>query len=319
MKTPKYWLSNSFVSKLLYPIGVVYGALTQARLKLVKPQKAEVPVICVVYITAGGTGKTPVAISIAKMLDLELRHPYFVTRGYGGQLQDVIVNNKKHSAAEVGDEPLLLSQPAPVVVNADRYAGAELAVKNGADVIIMDDGFQNPSLYKNLSFLVFDGNYGIGNGKIIPAGPLRETFQNGIKRADALIILGKDKHNLAQKSGLPVFFGHTEAVQTCTIENPNVLAFAGIGHPQKFYHTLSQQGFNVVETIDFPDHHFYSRAELEKILEKTKNLGAEVYTTSKDYVKIPHILQKEIKVLEVAVVLDEPEKLADFIRKKITD
>lgn len=318
MKTPKYWQSNSLVSKFLAPIGWVYGNLTQARLKLVKPKKADVPVICVGNITAGGTGKTPVSISIAKLLGIEMYHPYFVTRGYGGQLQNVIVNNKKHSAAEVGDEPLLLSQQAPVVVNADRYAGAELAVKNGADVIIMDDGFQNPTLCKDLSFLVFDGTYGIGNGKIIPAGPLRETFADGIKRADALIILGKDKHNLAERSGLPVFFGHTEAVQTCNIENPNVVAFAGIGHPQKFYHTLSLQGFNIAEAIDFPDHHFYTREELEKILEKAKALKAEVYTTSKDYVKIPHFLQKEIKVLEVAVVWDNPEELTEFIRKKIS-
>lgn len=318
MKTPKYWQSNSFISKMLAPLGFVYGALTQARLKIVKPKKVEIPVICIGNITAGGTGKTPVSISIAKLLGIEMYHPYFVTRGYGGQLQNVIVNNKKHTAAEVGDEPLLLSQQAPVVVNADRYAGAELAIKNGADVIVMDDGFQNPTLYKNLSFLVFDGTYGIGNGKIIPAGPLRETFRNGIKRADALIILGKDKHNLAEKSGLPVFYGHTEAVQTCNIENPNVVAFAGIGHPQKFYHTLCQQGFNVVETIDFPDHHFYSCEELDKILEKAKTLNAEVYTTSKDYVKIPHLLQKEIKVLEVAVVWDNPEQLIEFVRKKIS-
>lgn len=317
MKTPKYWQSNSLISKLLYPVGLLYGSLTQARLKLVKPQKAEVPVICVGNITAGGTGKTPVSISIAKLLGIELYHPYFVTRGYGGRLQNVIVNNKKHSAAEVGDEPLLLSQQAPVVVNADRYAGAELAIKNGADVVIMDDGFQNPTLYKDLSFLVFDGTYGIGNGKIIPAGPLRETFADGIKRADALIILGKDKHNLAAKSGLPVFFGHTEAVQTCNIENPNVVAFAGIGHPQKFYHTLSQQGFNVLKTIDFPDHHFYSRSELENIISKAKSLNAAVYTTSKDYVKIPHLLQKEIQVLEIAVVWDNPEELVQFIQKKI--
>lgn len=317
MKTPKYWQSNSLISKLLYPVGLLYGSLTQARLKLVKPQKAAVPVICVGNITAGGTGKTPVSISIAKLLGIELYHPYFVTRGYGGRLQNVIVNNKKHSAAEVGDEPLLLSQQAPVVVNADRYAGAELAIKNGADVVVMDDGFQNPTLYKDLSFLVFDGTYGIGNGKIIPAGPLRETFANGIKRADALIILGKDKHNLAAKSGLPVFFGHTEAVQTCNIENPNVVAFAGIGHPQKFYHTLSQQGFNVLKTIDFPDHHFYSRSELENIISEAKSLNAVVYTTSKDYVKIPHLLQKEIQVLEIAVVWDNPEELVQFIQKKI--
>ena len=318
MKTPKCWQSNSIISKLLVPFGLLYGFLTQLRLKIKKPKKVEIPVICIGNITAGGTGKTPVSISIAKMLGTEMYHPFFVSRGYGGKLKNILVNNKKHSANEVGDEPLLLSSQAPVVVNSNRYEGAKLAIKEGADVIIMDDGFQNPSMYKNLSFLVFDGTYGIGNGRLIPAGPLRETFDDGIKRADALVIMGKDKHDLAKRCNLPVFYAHTEAVQT-HINNPNVVAFAGIGHPQKFYHTLSFQGFNVVETIDFPDHHFYKKSELETILKKAKELDAEVYTTSKDFVKIPTYMQDKFKVLEIAVVWDEPEKLVSFIKEKINN
>lgn len=316
MKTPKYWQSNSLVSKMLTPLGKLYGLATALRLKIKKSQKTEVPVICIGNITAGGTGKTPVAISVAKMLTTAMHHPIFVTRGYGGRLQNVLVNNKKHTAQDVGDEPLLLAEQAPVVVNADRYAGAQMAVREGADVVIMDDGFQNPTLYKDLSFLVFDGHYGIGNGRIIPAGPLRETFENGIKRADALIILGKDKHGLAERTKLPVFFGHTEPTQT-TVGNADVVAFAGIGHPQKFYHTLQQQGFNVVETIDFPDHHFYKKEEIEQILQRAKELNAEVYTTGKDFVKIPTLYHNNINVLEVAVVWDKPDKLLQFIQEKI--
>lgn len=316
MKTPKYWQSNSVISKLLQPVGWLYGALTQLRLKLHTAPKVDVPVICVGNITAGGTGKTPVSIALAKMLETEMFHPFFVTRGYGGKLQGVMVNNKKHAAQEVGDEPLLLSKQAPVVVNANRYEGAKLAIKEGADIIIMDDGFQNPSLHKDLSFLVFDGHYGIGNGKIIPAGPLRETFADGTKRADALIILGKDNHHLAERSGLPVFFGHTEPAQTA-MSNPNILAFAGIGHPQKFYHTLTKQGFNVVKTVDFPDHHFYNKRELENLVREAQKLNAEIYTTSKDFVKIPPSMQKYINVLEIAIVWDEPEKLLQFIEHKI--
>jgi len=316
MKTPKYWQSNSIISKLLEPIGLIYGGLTAMRLKFKKSRKTEVPVICIGNITAGGTGKTPVSVSIAKMLATEMFHPFFVTRGYGGKLQDIIVNNKKHTATDVGDEPLLLSKQAPVVVNANRYLAAKKAVEQGADVIIMDDGFQNPGLYKDISFLVFDGHYGIGNGKIIPAGPLRETLEDGTKRADAVIILGKDKHNLAQRCGLPVFFGHTEASQA-NLDNQDVLAFAGIGHPQKFYHTLKQQGFNVVKTIDFPDHHFYTREELDAIIEQAKQLKAQIYTTSKDFVKIPPLYSQDINVLEIAVVWDNPEELTSFIKQKI--
>ena len=315
MKTPKYWQSNSFTSKILSPLGFLYGLMTQLRLKLKSPHKVSIPVVCIGNITAGGTGKTPVSISIAKLLATEMYHPFFVSRGYGGKLQDVIVNNKKHTAKDVGDEPLLLSKQAPVVVNANRYAAAQKAVEQGADIIIMDDGFQNPSLHKDLSFLVFDGNYGIGNGKIIPSGPLRETLDDGTIRADAIIILGKDKHDLAKRCGLPAFFGHTEAVQT-TINNQDVVAFAGIGHPQKFYHTLKQQGFNVVKTIDFPDHHFYTREELENIINEAKKLNAQIYTTSKDFVKIPPLYSQDINVLEVAVVWDNPEELISFIKQK---
>ena len=316
MKTPKYWQSNSFISKLLTPLGYIYGGLTGLRIKLKKPKKAEIPVICIGNITAGGTGKTPVSISVAKLLSGEMFHPYFVSRGYGGKLQNVIVNNKKHTARDVGDEPLLLSAQAPVVVNADRYKAAQKGTEQGADVVIMDDGFQNPGLHKDLSFLVFDGHYGIGNGKIIPAGPLRETLENGIKRANAVIILGKDKHNLAQRCGLPVFFGHTEAAQT-TINNQDVIAFAGIGHPQKFYHTLKQQGFNVVKTIDFPDHHFYTREDLDAIVKEAQKLNAQIYTTGKDFVKIPPLYSQDINVLEIAVVWDKPEELLNFIKQKI--
>ena len=316
MKTPKYWQSNSFLSRILTPLGWFYGYLTQLRLKLKNSPHAKIPVICVGNITAGGTGKTPVSLSIARILSTEMYNPFFVTRGYGGKMQNIMVNNKKHSAEDVGDEPLLLSKQAPVIVNANRYEAAELATKDGADIIIMDDGFQNPSLYKDLSFLVFDGHYGIGNGKIIPSGPLRETFANGIKRADALIILGKDKHNLTARCNLPVFYGHLEATQT-SLNNENVIAFAGIGHPQKFYHTLSKQGFNIIETIDFPDHHYYIKKELEEIIARARKINAEIYTTSKDFVKIPSSLQKYINVLEVSVVWDNPDELISFIKSKI--
>jgi len=316
MKTPKYWQANSLISKILEPCGFVYGFLTQLRLNIKKPSHTTVPVICIGNITAGGTGKTPVSLSVAKMLTTEMFHPFFVTRGYGGKLQNIIVNNRKHTAKDVGDEPLLLSQQAPVVVNSNRFKAAQTAVEQGADLIIMDDGFQNPGLYKDLSFLVFDGHYGIGNGKIIPAGPLRETLEDGLKRADAVIILGKDIHNLAHRCKLPVFFGHTEAIQT-TIDNQDVIAFAGIGHPQKFYHTLKQQGFSVVKTIDFPDHHFYTREELEEIVNEAKRLNAQIYTTSKDFVKLPQMYHNVINVLEIAVVWDNPEELIAFIKQKI--
>lgn len=313
MKTPEYWQTDSFLSKLLAPISVFYGFITQLRLKFHKSPKVDVPVICIGNITAGGTGKTPVSLAIARMLINDVYHPFFITRGYGGKIKNVIVNNKKHTPKDVGDEPLLLSKIAPVAVNPNRYKAAKLAIKEGADLIIMDDGFQNPSLHKDLSFLVFDGSYGIGNGKIIPSGPLRETFEDGIKRADALIIMGEDKHKLAKRTKLPVFFAHIEAPQT-VLGKRDIIAFAGIGHPQKFYQTLKEQGFNLIKTFDFPDHHFYNKKELENIIIEAQRLNADIYTTGKDFVKIPHSQQNRIKVLEISVVWEKPEALLNFIK-----
>ena len=193
---------------LLWPFGCLYGLATACRIRSAKPGKVKAKVICIGNLTAGGTGKTPVAISLAAMLQKRGLSPCFITRGYGGTLQDVLVEPQIHTACQVGDEPLLLARQA-----RDRYQGACKAVSNGADYILMDDGFQNPGLYKDLSLLVVDGGFGFGNGMCIPAGPLREFKNQGLSRADAIIIIGEDKFDLAGKfHGLPVFKGRVVPV-----------------------------------------------------------------------------------------------------------
>ena len=196
MKTPGYWKNKGFYARLLLPVGMLYSAATAFRFKLKQPRKVPVPVICIGNLTAGGTGKTPTAAAIADLLKKGGYKPAFVSRGYGGSLCGVTVDPQKHTAGEVGDEPLLLAREAPVSINPDRFSAAQKAVKNGADVLIMDDGFQNPGLYKDLSFLIFDGAAGIGNGWPVPAGPLRENFAAGLKRAQAAVIIGEDRSNL---------------------------------------------------------------------------------------------------------------------------
>ena len=221
MKTPSYWNKKNLQSVVLWPLGCLYNLATKLNIKFSHPRSVNKPVICIGNLTAGGTGKTPVAVSLAEITQFLGKKTFFVSRGYGGKLKDVIVDNKKHSAAEVGDEPLLLSRRAQVVVNPNRWQGACKAVENGADLIIMDDGFQNPGLKKDLSFLVFDGGFGYGNGWGIPAGPLRESLSDGLKRAQAIIIIGKDKHNLAEEFNfLPVFKGSI-APKPLKINNPN--------------------------------------------------------------------------------------------------
>ncbi len=318
MKTPSYWKTRNLISTILWPLGGLYACATRLRLYLRHPKKVKTPVICVGNLTAGGTGKTPIAISLAKMLQQQGYTPFFITRGYGGKLQDVLVDLSCHTAAEVGDEPLLLASTAPTVVNADRYKAALKAEANGANIIIMDDGFQNPGLFKDLSFIVVDGGFGLGNRRPVPAGPLRENWHSGLKRTDAVIIIGQDQYNIAKIiRDKPLFTGTITPISPEPLPE-RVLAFAGIGRPEKFYNSLKELGISLSETIDFPDHHQYTPAELEALISKAKELQAELYTTSKDLVKIPKDLQQHFKVLNIGISWDKEEMLTGFILNKIT-
>ncbi len=316
MKTPTFWNKKSLLAYMLSPLGWLYNFATLLRIAIKKPYKAEIPVICIGNLTAGGTGKTPVSIAVADILSKKGQTPFFISRGYGGKLSGVLVNNKIHTPTEVGDEPLLLSQSANVCINHNRAEAAKLAIANGAQILIMDDGFQNPTLYKDLSFLVFNGKFGIGNGMALPAGPLRETFNSGIKRADAIIIIGKDETNLSQKTTLPIFYADIKEEKPQT-SNPNVYAFAGIGYPEKLYQSLKNVGLNVVKTKDFPDHHFYTKAELEDIIQTAKNENLDIFTTSKDYVKIPADLQPYFNVLNIKISWHDQKALEEFLQNKI--
>lgn len=313
MKTPTYWKNINILSLVLWPLGCVYGLATALRLMIRTPHKVNAKVICVGNLTAGGTGKTPVAISLAAILQQNGKNPYFISRGYGGKLKALQVVSGRHTAADVGDEPLLLARQAPVMINPDRYAGALIAEQEGADYVIMDDGFQNPTLYKDISFVVIDGSFGLGNGFCIPAGPLREFKRAGLQRASAIMLIGDDTYHLADSFGrLPVFRGRIKAVSPSPLTY-DVVAFAGIGRPGKFYQSLQECGFKVVATKDFPDHHFYTEDELNAMIALGKQHKAPVYTTAKDFVKIPPHLQSKFKVLEIAIEWENPSELADFM------
>ena len=317
MKTPNYWKNKNIYSYLLSPLGWLYQWATFLNLSIKKTQSVDKPVICIGNLTAGGTGKTPVSISFAQILKELGKKPFFVSRGYGGNLHNVMVDANKHSPQEVGDEPLLLARQAPVVVNPNRFEGAKLAIKNGADIIVMDDGFQNPSLKKDLSFLVFDGEFGYGNGMCIPAGPLRESLASGLKRAQAIIIIGEDKHHLEKKfKQFPIFKGQI-LPKTNIIETKPIIAFAGIGRPEKFYTSLRLCGLKVYQTIDFPDHHQYTKEELLSLIEKAKQNQCALYTTSKDFVKIPSDLRRNFKVLDIEIKWEDKEKLKEFLSQII--
>ncbi len=319
MKAPLFWdKKSSVLSKLLTPLGWVYGWCVTRRFKRVKPYQAPVPVICVGNIGVGGTGKTPVCLALMKILK---EHGfYFLNHGYKARLKNVLADVEVHTAFDIGDEAMILANVAPTVVDNHRARGAQLAVKQGAKGIIMDDGFQNPSLIKTLSFVVVDGRKGFSNERVFPAGPLRESVLKGLKRADAVIIAGEDTWGVRfylqrHKIDLPVLTGRFVPNHDMLnkLNGQRVFAFAGIGNPQKFFDSLSVAGVDVVGTQSFPDHYFYTRFDIEGLKEKAGT--ASLITTQKDAVKLDGDLGKKILILTGDFVFDEPDELMTVLKE----
>jgi tetraacyldisaccharide 4'-kinase len=293
MREPAFWWRGAgLAAGALAPLAAVYGAVAAARLRR-RGARAGVPVVCIGNFTVGGAGKTPAALAVACMLAAAGERPVFLSRGYGGTLKGLQVDLSRHRASDVGDEPLLLARAAPVIVARDRVAGAEMAVAAGASVIVMDDGFQNPSLAKDFSLLVVDARRGIGNGRVVPAGPLRAPLAAQLARSDALLVIGTgagadDVVKQASKRGIPVFAARLQpdARFVAAHRGARVLAFAGIGDPQKFFATLAEAGIALGATRSFPDHHRYTRAEAQALCDEATRAGLALMTTEKDLARI---------------------------------
>jgi tetraacyldisaccharide 4'-kinase len=290
MRAPAFWWRPpGLVSALLAPLGAAYGAVAAARLRR-HGKRAGLPVICVGDPTLGGGGKTPTAMAIAKLLLAAGERPAFLTRGYGGRERGPLrVDAAVHGAEAVGDEALLLARTAPTVVAADRVAGAEFAKGTGASALVMDDGFQNPALAKDFSLLVIDGESGVGNGRPFPAGPLRAPLAAQLAKAQALVCIGKGRAGeaVAAGAGIPAFAAKiVPAPAAQKLKGERVLAFAGIGRPEKFFHSLAETGAIVVERRSFADHHFYSPRDARELLAAAKAQGLVLVTTEKDQARI---------------------------------
>ncbi len=317
----EFWeTKKSLLADCLLPFSYIYSAVAEIRRLAVTPERAEVPVICLGNLTVGGSGKTPAALSIASLLSKHGYSPFFLTRGYKGKLKNIIVDKELHSASQVGDEAMLLADEAPVSVNPDRRKGAKAAVASGAEIIIMDDGFQNPYLYKDKSLLVFDGSYGIGNGRLLPAGPLRESFHGGLKRASAAIIVGEDTSGISSKickerPDMPIFYCSVipDEEIISSLKGQKIFAFAGIGRPEKFFRMLKSYGLDLIATKTFPDHYAYQEKDIKSLRQQAATFQAQLVTTDKDKVKLSGYVPADIITVPVKLSWQNEAQLLDFL------
>lgn len=317
---PLFWEKPpGLLADLLLPIGTAWDIAGRLRRSLSHSYRAPVPVVCVGNLVAGGAGKTPVALALSDWLRERGVAVHVVTRGYGGRLRGPLrVDPTRHDALVVGDEALLLAVQAPCWVASDRAAGVRAAVAAGAGAILLDDGLQNPAVAKTLGLVVVDAAYGFGNGRVIPAGPLRESLRGGLARADALVLLGAEGDAsgtdwVKSACGMPVLRAALVPVGGERLASCRLLAFAGIGRPEKFFSTLRGLSADLVGTRAFSDHHRFRVAELEALHREAERSGARLITTAKDIVRVPPALRAGIEILEVEVRWFDPAALARLV------
>ncbi len=326
MRAPTFWWKKNpgFFALCLWPVSFVYGMIASRRLH--EPgARATAPVICVGNFVMGGAGKTPTAIALARLLKVRGETPVFLTRGYGGALSSptpLVVRLEHHYARDVGDEALLLANVAPTVVCIDRVAGALAAVDAGASVIVMDDGLQNPTLVKNLSFAVVDGGSGIGNGLTFPAGPLRAPMTAQIPLVSMAVLVGDGEPGnraAARLSGKAIRIFRAKlapraAIADC-LRGRKVIAFAGIGRPEKFFVTLEETGAQIVARHAFDDHHMFSSQELRGLVDEARAADALLVTTEKDFVRLPAGVN--VMALPVELVFDRPDNVDQLLTSEL--
>jgi tetraacyldisaccharide 4'-kinase len=324
MREPGFWHGPaSLNSHLLKPLAALYGAIAAKRLRR-KGLNAGIPVLCVGNYHVGGAGKTPTVLALGKLLRELGETPVVLSRGYGGKLAGPVkVDPDRHTASDVGDEPLMLAGRLPVVVSRKRADGVPLARARGATVILMDDGFQSPAVVKDASLIVIDSERGLGNGQVFPAGPLRAPLRPQLARTDALIVIGNGRaaESVAAEiaaQGKPVLSAHLkpDAAQVAQLQGRRVLAFAGIGDPTRFFNTLRASGIEVAGQRVFADHHAYSKAEIENLIAEAQRDGLTLVTTEKDLARLRDWSQ-QIMPFPVTLEFDDPALLRRFVSARL--
>ncbi len=318
----KFWRKKTFINYLLLPLSLLWIVGSQLR-KLKSSYKSKAFVVCLGNINLGGSGKTPSAIFIGNELSKKGFKVAFLTKGYGGFAKQAWVKQNQNPLY-VGDEPLLLAKHLPTLVSKNMIDGLKILEADGFDIIITDDGFQNPTFKKDFNLLIVNGDYGFGNKLIFPAGPLRERISGGFKKADSVFLLEKsniDIKHLAEKYSLNMFEGKYEPQEDIPVKTGDkVLAFCGIGIPDKFKKTLEHQGIVIEKFVAFKDHHFYSKSDMKYLIKKAKSKNLSILTTEKDYIKIPLQYKAKILSFNINLVLQNSNlfinKIVDSYEKK---
>jgi len=326
MREPRFWSREvdpksreaaPLLRFLLTPLSWIYAGVTRRRLRMANPAEVSATVICVGNLTAGGVGKSPVISAMRSMLETRqgLRIAT-LSRGYKGKLKGPLrVDPKRHTAADVGDEPLMLASDGEAWIGADRAKAGEAMSADGVDVILMDDGHQNPGLKKDGSYIVVDSKAGFGNGFVIPKGPLREPIREGLLRADGIIVLGtSEPPAILAGCGLPIITGKIEAREP---PHGPYVAFAGIGRPEKFFETLAHQKVDVRDAVPFPDHHPFSEGDMRYLRRLAADHNAGLITTEKDYARLPHAWRDGLVTLPIDVKFDRREALDKMLEDMI--
>ncbi len=324
IKTPSFWYSakTSFYSLLLLPFSLLYFVgqkLHYLFRKLRGHYKSDARIVCIGNVTAGGAGKTPVVLAIYDLLAAAQRRPAILSRGYGGNLhQPHKVNIAQHSVRDVGDEALMIARKGKDIWVSKKRIKAVPQIEKHADIILMDDGFQNPAITKDRSLMVFNGQSGIGNGHLIPAGPLRQSVKSALGQCDGVIIVGADETGLEKKirklkNDMPFFYANIEPDREIILglKGEKVTAFAGIGLPDKFFDMLKDEGVELSNRIAFPDHHSYGADDIEKII-KVAN-GNKIVTTEKDFVRLPEEFKAGVLAAPIGIQFSAPDNVRDFI------
>ncbi len=327
-RMPHWWRKSStlwsIMPEIMLPFSVIYYLVKVIKERGVVPEKLAVPVLCIGNFTAGGAGKTPVVMATGKMLLGKGKKIAFVSRGYGGNIEaPTKVDLARHTASEVGDEPLMLAKIAPCFIGADKLSAAKAAIADGAEILILDDGLQNKSIVKDISIAVVDGGFGFGNGMVIPAGPLREPVIKKLGEIHAVLIIGKDVNDVTkmiEKKQKKIISAELipDAAKVEKLKTPpekKYIAFAGIAMPDKFFKTLDDIKLNLVERYPFPDHYNYKNEDLKTLSEEAKQEQATLITTEKDETRLPQDIKASVEILPVTLQFKRQEEIESLLEK----